>query len=174
MIRALIHALGAAIAYTAPARPYNLRDRCADAQARAADPAVADDAWSLLAAHREIARLREELATCRADRDAALDRLQALLDERHAPTPTAPAKTLRDFVREELTRCGYAPNPIGVLVLDDWHIELRSDHLARRWTVTGPVATYPYRPDDVEGTLTDIGAVIERAVAAFDAAGGGR
>jgi hypothetical protein len=288
MIRTLLTALGAAIAYTAPARPYTLRDRCADASARAADPAVADDARALLAAHEEIARLRkdldnawwqieargdayarlyaiaerhkaarkragrmvrdliqqrrrahavclrhvaltsarnralrrmldryaahlrealhlgpeitlltyqirqkaaqgqardaakerdaarEELATCRADRDAALDRLHALLDERNArPAPSA-AKTLRDFVRDELEREGYAPNPIGVLVLDDWHIELRSDHLTRRWTVTGPVATYPYRPDDVEGTLTDVGAVIERAVAAFAAAGGAR
>jgi hypothetical protein len=288
MIRTLLTALGAAIAYTAPARPYTLRDRCADAQARAADPAVADDARALLAAHEEIARLREdldnawwqigargdayahlhgiiarhkaarkragrmvgdlvqqrrrahvvsrrarcvlsarnralrqerdryaahlrealhlgpeitlltyqmrqktaqglardaakardaaqaELAICRADRDAALDRLQALMDERHAPPSAAPAKTLRDFVRDELEREGYALDAIGVMRRDEWHIELRDDHLTRRWTVTGPVATYPYRPEDAEGTMTDIGAVIERAVAAFDAAGGGR
>jgi len=61
MIRLLLHAIGAAVCGTAPARPYSLRDRCADASARAAAPAEAIHAH-LIRTERIADALRAELA----------------------------------------------------------------------------------------------------------------
>jgi septal ring factor EnvC (AmiA/AmiB activator) len=63
-------------------RAWNLHSACAAAKARAADPGVADDARALLEAHREIARLREELDKIRTNRDSVDSYLQGVADGR--------------------------------------------------------------------------------------------
>jgi hypothetical protein len=100
--------------------------------------------------------------------------------KRHAPAPAAPAKALRDYVRDELLRDGWKPCPTGhpYRLARGWDgVVLHDTHALHAPSPTSRVSSYPYRPahpSDARAVARVFGTAITRAVAAFDAAGGAR